>query len=266
MRQSRINFAVARLSTMALWQYLLLFGSVLLGGGLAQALRGQEDRIRQDYLPLLLSFSGAYLLGIAAMEMMPTVFRNSAYHSGVWLLGGFFVQLLLEGLSQGVEHGHVHAHKHVGYRYGLTVMIGLGLHALLEGLPLGTIADVTHGVEEHSHNFMDGDHLLVGIILHKIPAAFALGLLLRYSGYSKRFMWSCLLVFASLSPIGAALGEIVSIDPLWRNRVLALVIGSFLHISTTILFEADGGREHGISPKKFGVVVLGMLVAYFTAH
>lgn len=249
---------------MALWQYLLLFGSVLVGGGLAQALRGREDRFQRDFLPLLLSFSGAYLLGIAAMELMPTVFNDPGLHTGVWLLAGFFIQLLLEGLSQGVEHGHVHAHQRVGYRYGLTVMVGLGLHALLEGLPLGTTATAVETLASHAH--MEGDHLLVGIVLHKIPAAFALGLLLRYSGYSRVFTWGCLLVFASLSPIGALLGEMISIDPVWRNHVLALVIGSFLHISTTILFEADGGREHGISPQKLLVIVVGMLVAFFTAH
>lgn len=252
---------------MALWQYFLLFGSVLLGGGIAQLLRGAEDEARwQSYLPLLLSFSGAYLLGIAAMELMPSVFADPKLHSGIWLLGGFFVQLLLESLSQGVEHGHVHAHKRESYRYALTVMIGLGIHALLEGLPLGTVGEVAGDHTGHSHGHFDGDHLLWGIILHKLPAAFALGLLLRYSGYSKKFTWLCLLVFASLSPVGAMLGEVVSINPVWRNRVMALVVGSFLHISTTILFEADGGREHGISPKKLAVVVLGMAVAYFTAH
>ena len=252
---------------MALWQYLLLFGSVLLGGGIAQLLRGAEDEARwRGYLPLLLSFSGAYLLGIAAMELIPSVFADTKLHSGIWLLAGFFVQLLLEGLSQGVEHGHVHAHKGESYRYALTVMIGLGVHALLEGLPLGTAGEAMAGHAGHSHGHFDGNHLLWGIVLHKLPAAFALGLLLRYSEYSRRFTWLCLLVFASLSPIGALLGEVVSIDPVWRNRVMALVVGSFLHISTTILFEADGGRSHGISAKKLAVVVLGMGVAYFTAH
>jgi len=234
-------------------------------GGIAQSLKGKDDENRwRAYLPLLLSFSGAYLLGIAAMELMPSVFGNPAYHTGVWLLAGFFVQLLLEGLSQGIEHGHVHAHERTGYSYAITVMVGLGIHAFLEGLPLGTVD--LDAAEHAIHTHLDGDHLLIGIVLHKLPAAFALGLLLRYSGYSRTFTWSCLLVFASLSPLGAMLGELVSIDPEWRNRVLALVIGSFLHISTTILFEADGGREHGISPRKFGVVILGMLVAYFTAH
>lgn len=254
---------------MALWQYLLLFGTVLIGGGIAQLLRGAEDEARwRGYLPLLLSFSGAYLLGIAAMELMPSVFADATLHSGVWLLGGFFVQLLLESLSQGVEHGHVHAHKGESHRNALTILVGLGIHALLEGLPLGTAGEVASGHAHggHSHGHFDSGHLLWGIILHKLPAAFALGLLLRYSGYSRRFTWLCLLIFASLSPLGAVLGEVVSINPVWRNRVMALVVGSFLHISTTILFEADGNRSHSISAKKLAVVALGMGIAYFTAH
>ena len=255
---------------MQVWQYLLLVLSVLLGGGLAQIMRSGEDERRwREYLPLLLSFSGAYLLGIAAMELMPTVFAGGGGHVGVWLLGGFFVQLLLESLSQGVEHGHVHAHDHGNYRYAIAVMIGLGLHALLEGLPLGAETGNPGGGHDHvdhahAHN---GDHLLWGIVLHKFPAAFALGLLLRYSNYSRVFTWTCLAVFAALSPVGAALGEVISISPVWTNRVLAVVTGSFLHISTTILFEADGKEHHhGISPRKLLVVVLGMVVAFFTAH
>jgi len=205
---------------MAFWQYLFLFSSVLIGGGIAQVLRGSAEEARwRNSLPLLLSFSGAYLLGIAAMELMPSVFGDPRLHSG-----------------------------------------------FLEGLPLGTAA--AHAAESvgHVHDHFDSNHLLIGIVLHKLPAAFALGLLLRYSGYSRTFTWGCLLVFAVLSPLGALMGEVVSIDPVWRNRVMALVVGSFLHISTTILFEADGGRSHGISPRKLLVVILGMLVAYFTAH
>ncbi|MEM6771777.1 MAG: ZIP family metal transporter [Bacteroidota bacterium] len=252
---------------MVFWQYLLLFCSVLVGGGLAWWLKGRESRIQSDFLPLLLSFSGAYLLGIAAMELMPTIYANPEYHTGIWVLAGFFVQLVLEGMSQGVEHGHVHAHKHEGYAFALSVMVGLGLHALLEGIPLGAaVESAGEHHHHHHHEHSDGGHLLMGIVLHKIPAAFALALLLRHSGYGKGFILTCLLTFAALSPIGALLGEVISIDPLWTNRVLALVVGSFLHISTTIIFEADGDLGHGISLKKFAVVVLGMAVAWFTAH
>ncbi|MBB4077879.1 zinc transporter ZupT [Lewinella aquimaris] len=236
---------------MAWWQYFFLFASALIGGGLAQY---GEQRYRA-YLPILLSFSGAYLLAIAALELIPDVFGEPSDAPGLWLLLGFFVQLLLEGFSQGVEHGHVHTHRGQGFGYAMQVMIGLGLHAILEGLPLGA----TDG-HVHHHN------LLLGIGLHKLPAAFALGLLLRGSGYSRQFVWGCLTVFGLLSPLGAFLGEIISIDPVWRIRILALVVGSFLHISTTILFEADGSHRHGISVRKFLVILAGMSVAFFTVH
>lgn len=238
---------------MLTWHYVLLFLSALCGGGLALA---GSQRFR-SLLPRLLSFSGAYLLAIAALELIPEVFGDADRSVGVWLLIGFFIQLMLEGFSEGVEHGHVHAHRGVGYGFALRVMIGLGLHALLEGLPLGAGTGVASVHEEH---------LLFGIVLHKLPAAFALGLLLSGSGYRRSVIWTCLVTFASLSPLGAFLGEILSIDPVWRQRILALVVGSFLHISTTILFEADGSHSHGISVPKFLIIVAGMAVAYLTVH
>ena len=257
---------------MAIWQYLILAVSVLAGGGVAQYLSsygaGAEDPRWKASLPLLLSFSGAYLLSIAAMELMPTVFHDPSLHSGGWLLGGFLLQLILESLSQGVEHGHVHAHDHAPPSYALSIMLGLGLHAFLEGLPLGTIAQTAGGLHDHAHAHVhaSGDHLLWGIVLHKIPAAFALSLLLRTSNFTPVFTWLCLLIFAALTPLGALVGAEISFNPVWTNRVLALVVGSFLHIGTTIIFEADGGRAHGISAKKLVVVIVGVLVAFFTAH
>jgi zinc transporter ZupT len=233
---------------MNLWFYLLLLVSVPIGGGIALY---SSERWR-SYLPYLLSFSGAYLLGIAALELIPEVFTDYS-DGGLWLLLGFVIQLLLEGVSQGVEHGHVHVHRDASGTYGLRILLGLGLHAFLEGLPLA--AGGSHG-----------EHLLFGIVLHKIPAAFALGLLLTGSGYRRSTTWLLLFVFALCSPLGTVLGSILSIDDLWRNRILAVVVGSFLHISTTILFEADGSHRHGVSVPKFAVILVGMALAFFTAH
>lgn len=243
---------------MAEWHYMLLFATALAGGGAAQL---GDDRLRK-FLPTLLSFSGAYLLGIAALELIPDVFGRGTASAGMWLLLGFFIQLLLEGFSQGVEHGHVHAHRGQGVGFAAGIMFGLGVHALLEGLPLGA-GTLDHG--GHGGHFHD-EHLLYGIAMHKFPAAFALGLLLRGSGYSRAFIWACLATFGLLSPLGMLLGQILSIDPIWRMRILALVVGSFLHISTTILFEADGSHRHGVSITKFLIIIAGMGVAYLTVH
>ena len=243
---------------MGLWQYVLLFLSVLLGGGIAMLGDGQRLRSR---LPYLLSFSGAFLLGIAALELIPEVFAHPQGRPGIWLLGGFLLQLLLETLSQGVEHGHIHSQKNASSSFGLAVLLGLCLHAFVEGLPLGGLEErVYHPEHDHSHHQL-GQNLLFGIVLHKMPAAFALGLLLRFSGYQKTFIYLSLLIFAIMGPLGVWAGEIWITNGLLIESALALVIGSLLHISTTILFEADSQTHHTISWKKLLVILLGLGLA-----
>lgn len=237
---------------------VLLVASVLLGGGLS--LLGKGGQLRR-YLPLLLSFSGAFLLGIVALELIPGYFSEKIGQPGLFLLLGFFVQLLLENLSQGVEHGHIHAQKHASFGFGLQVMIGLSVHAFLEGIPL---AGGGGGDHSHGHVHIAGEQLIWAIVLHKLPAAFALGLLLRASDYSLRFRILCLLFFAAMSPLGAWLGHELLLSATWHHNIMALVIGSFLHISTTILFEADSGSHHRISWQKLLVVIAGMLLSYFS--
>lgn len=242
---------------MEIGNIVLLVASVLLGGGLS--LVGKGEGLKK-YLPLLLSFSGAFLLGIVALELIPEYFSEAIGQPGIFLLLGFFVQLLLENLSQGVEHGHVHAHKQAGFGFGLQVMIGLSVHAFLEGIPLAS-GDSGHA---HGHVHESGSQLIWAIVLHKLPAAFALGLLLRASDYSLRFRLFCLLLFALMSPLGAWLGHELLLSATWHHNIMALVIGSFLHISTTILFEADSSRHHHISWRKLLVVMAGMLLSYFS--
>lgn len=242
---------------MEIWQYLLLIMSVVVGGSLSMVGKPAE---LSKWLPLLLSFSGAYLLGIVALELIPETFGHQEGNPGFFLLLGFFIQLLLENLSQGVEHGHVHAHANAKRSYGLQILLGLSLHAFLEGIPLSG-SEMVHG---HAHD--SGARLIYGIVLHKLPAAFALGLLLRSSGYSLVFRVLCLSVFALMSPAGALFGQWLLVSEAWHHSILALVIGSFLHISTTILFEADSGAHHRISYRKLGIVVIGMGLAYLSSH
>ncbi|MEL6357029.1 MAG: ZIP family metal transporter, partial [Bacteroidota bacterium] len=147
---------------------------------------------------------------------------------------------------------------------GLQIMLGLCLHAFLEGLPLA--GGEYFNARGHRHIHASREPLLFGILLHKLPAAFALGLFLRASDYSLGFRIIALLIFALMSPLGALLGHELLISPTWHHNIMALVIGSFLHISTTILFEADSGVAHRVSSHKLLVIVVGMVLAYLSAH
>jgi zinc transporter ZupT len=244
---------------MAFWEYALLFLAVLAGGALAFPFR----RTAKPALLLLLSFSGAYLLGITVLHLLPGAFSEPQASPGYWILAGFFVQLLLEQLSRGVEHGHVHIHESGHTAMAVQVMIGLSLHAFLEGLPLSHYQDFhqLHHGDEHGHH-----HLLWGIVLHKLPAAFALMSLLLLSHFRSLTALACLAFFAAMSPLGAFVAGYVQLDQVAVANLLGFVIGSFLHIATTILFESDDGRQHHISWAKLGMIVLGMGLALLTGN
>lgn len=238
---------------MHIGEYLILLFTVLLGG-FAGLLVNPKD---QSSLQLFLSFSGAYILGICVMDIMPTVFRSSVENVGIYILIGFFIQLILEQFSGGVEHGHIHVPHHQDQvrRHTTMVMIGLCLHAFIEGLPLGG------HVHDHS-----GHHLLWSIVLHKAPAAFALVLLLKKSGYKQSVLWILLIIFGLMSPLAAALtstfAEQQQISTWHINVLQAVVIGSFLHIATTILFESDSSSDHHAVPlPKLVAILVGVGIA-----
>ena len=239
---------------MSIWEYGVLFLSVVIGGSIAfiYTYKGQ------NFLKLALSFSGSYLLSITVLHLMPGVFSVADHYTGYWILAGFLVQLLLEQFSKGLEHGHIHVHQHKHQSFPFAVMFGLSLHAFLEGLPL---SHYEHFHQEHHGHDHGHFQLLIGIVLHKLPAAFALVSLLILSRFSKKLAWLCLIVFALMSPMGALLAGSFQLSAKQTANLLAFVIGSFLHISTTILFEADDTHQHRISWKKLGVILLGMALA-----
>ena len=76
-----------------------------------------------------------------------------------------------------------------------------------------------------------------------------------------------LVIFASMAPLGLLLmhyiGHGATINLGYTLEIsLAVVMGMLLHISSTILFEADDG--HRFNAKKVGIMVLGAAIAYFT--
>ena len=235
-------------------QYAILFSVVALGGALAFFFQKNYGLL----LRWVLSFSGSYLLGITILHLLPGVFSGGSTSVGYWILLGFLIQLALEQLSRGIEHGHVHAHRDANLGLAAQVMLGLSLHALLEGMPLShydLFHDHTHAGHQHGPF---GNHLFWGILLHKMPAAFALVLLLLQSGFSRRLTIFCLIVFALMSPLGAGITQLIPISEATIVTLMAVVVGSLLHISTTILFEADDTHHHRISWQKLAAIGMGI--------
>lgn len=232
--------------------YSLLVGGVLLSGLLVFKLKDQLSAS----IKLLLSFSGAYLLAICFLHLVPELYTSDTALVGFFILMGFLLQLFLEFLSQGIEHGHVHVH---GNKFPIGIFLSLCLHALLEGMPLENSLHQHGGTENHS--------LLYGVVLHKIPVSIVLMIMLLKIGMSKGKSLLFLLLFAAMAPLGAFLNHVGGENlnaayPGYFSAVLAIVVGMLLHISTTILFEASEGHKFNVL--KLVAIVTGGLVAYLT--
>jgi zinc transporter ZupT len=222
----------------------LLFASVIAGAIIVEIFKPEKSRNIQ----LLLTFSGAYLLAVSVLHLLPEIFHHSATTNiGLFILGGFLIQILLEYFSQGIEHGHFHKSNAIPF----SVLISLCLHALLEGIPLGG------HLHHHAHNA-----LLTGIVLHKMPVAIVLMTIFLQSNISKTRAYFYLLLFALMSPLGVFSGSLFADLAKFHNEIMAVVIGILLHISTTILFESSEG--HKFNSKKIFAILLGAAIAYLS--
>lgn len=221
---------------------LYLFLPITLGAIIVEIFNPSKGK----HLQLLLTFSGAFLLAVSILHLIPELFNQQTKNDlGIYILLGFLLQIILEYFSKGIEHGHFHQNKTIP----LSVMISLCLHALLEGVPLGGTA-----LNHTAHNA-----LLTGILLHKTPVAIVLFSFFLQSGMHKSKAYFLLFIFATTTPIGVYFGNIFGSLVQIADELMALVIGIFLHISTTILFESTDG--HKFSLNKIIAIITGTAFA-----
>ncbi|NRD22734.1 ZIP family metal transporter [Winogradskyella litoriviva] len=219
--------------------YLLPLLAVIIGIIIAFLIKKQNS----IYTKLLLSFSGAFLLALTLFDLLPEVYHHlDAKQTGLYIMCGILLQVILEFFSKGAEHGHVHIHKDDN-QFPWSLFISLCIHSFLEGFPI------------HQHNDM-----VYGVLIHKIPIAILITAFLLKSSYSKLQIIIFLIVFAAMTPLGTLISNHSTVMVNYVDVINAIVIGIFFHISTTILFESSEGHKFNLS--KLVAIVLGIAIAY----
>ncbi len=221
-----------------MFEILLLILSVGIGSLLGQWFLGNLKLSK-----FLLTFSGAYFLGIAVLEIFPTVYEVHSHTIGLFVLAGLFFQMILESLSKGAEHGHVHMKQ--TQSFPISIFAGLFLHSFFEGMPI---------MHQHSHS------LLWAIFVHNIPVSMVLyGAISRLNiSLPKKTVF--MIAFALAGPLGLLLGDTVLAE--YHKEATAFVAGIFIHIATVILFESTD--THKFKAQKVLTVLLGFGIAYLT--
>ena len=230
--------------------YLVLFLTVMASGSAIFFLKSENEKV----MKLLLAFSGAFLIGISFMKLVPEVFGSGMVFAGLFVMIGFLIQLILELITEGVEHGHRHEHHDNESVSPFILLTGLCIHAFLEGSPISSGLDktITHSI-------------VTGIVIHNIPISLTLMSLLLHYGCSKMKALTYLALFAFMSPHGSMISSLIPFgEGIARHTFfvysMAIVIGIFLHVSTSILFET--GDNHHYNIQKFITVCVGILTAF----
>lgn len=246
------------------FKLLVLFLTPLLSGLLIFLVPKEKNT---NY-KMLLVFAGSYLFAITVIHILPELYRQSLGLEliGLFVLVGFFLQQLLEYFTSGVEHGHRHAtdpghtpaHHHGPHHNSVSALVllaALCIHAFLEGGMLAEPLSV--------RPVYDSNAILLGIALHRAPAAFALMTVLAVQLRSRKKAIPYLLGFSVAAPIGLLISAFLAYEAVLSSTGLiylyALVSGNFLHISTTIVFESTPG--HKFDARKMAIAVFGALVA-----
>ena len=263
------------MSTSIILSYLLLIVGVV---GWA-ALIPSKRHLSSSLLGYITVFGGAFLFASCFINLVPHIFISPDPYRFVTphlhfkiaaaVMLGFLIQLLLEQVTRGVEHGHNHCpcceeeeehhahHHHSGHCHHGThvhptagLILGLSIHAFLEGMPLvAPDGDIHQG-------------LLYGIVLHNIPIALVLVGLFVSNGYSLLRSFLMLLLFAVMTPLGSLLNiYLLPQTEVLQSLIMAVVVGILLHVSVSILFDHD---HNTFSWAKLGLIVLAFVAAYFT--
>jgi zinc transporter ZupT len=231
--------------------YLILLSSIVLGGLTVFGLRLYDPK----HVKVLNAFTGAYLLTLVMLHLLPDLYSPEGEGPvkplviGGFILFGFFLQIALDNISQGVEHGHSHQ---IHGRLPLGILLGLCMHAFVESLALGQT-----GATASAHQLATRHFLLVSVVVHNYPVSIALLGMLLQSGMHRGRAVACLALFAVMAPFGMFISTHTGLA-VYSRQLMAIVIGIFMHISTMILFESED--HHKFPMVKLVAVLMGLVL------
>lgn len=248
--------------------YLILFVACILSGSLVFVLNKHQNLL--SYIGV---FGGAFLLAVCFVHLLPEALtlqgethvcsEHSHEHShghsvlsvGFFVLIGFILQLVLELLSNGAEHGHIHDDKHHSdkdfFVKALMILLGVSIHAFLEGFAL-----VVNGKVNYS--------LLAGVVLHNIPIAMLLVNAFMLANCSKIKSFLLLSIFAIMGVLGSMLSMNFEFLQDYMGYVIGFVVGILLHVSISTLF--DSKESHKYNFVRFIVVIIAFALAIVLSH
>lgn len=229
---------------------LLLGLAASLGDLIGGAIVATPRRISDRTLGLLMALGAGNLLGVAIIELIPETINEIGDAAPIYILGGyllihFFEHVVSPHLHFGEE---THGRAVVDTRVTSTAIVGLGLHAFMDGAAIGAAFLTSPGL---------GILVFAAIMLHKLPEGFTIASVMKAAGTTRRWALgaSAILAVATFAGVIAA-GLVGGLAP----YVLAVATGSVLYVGATDLM-AEANKTEGILNPIMVFIGIGMFFA-----
>ena len=209
----------------------LVAGLADVAGGLVLVRARGVDR----YLRYFVALGAGFLMATALLEMAPESLSLSPRLGPILIMGGYCVVHLLEHTINAHFHygEETHHDEFVSARTGYSVLGGLSVHALFDGVAIGSGFVVSNWL---------GWLIFLAILLHKAPEGFTMASVMLASGRSRAVAF-----YSAVALAAATLGGVLIIElvPRWTNFGLTISAGVALYVGASDLVP-EVNREPGI--------------------
>jgi zinc transporter ZupT len=194
----------------------------------------------ERYLRYFVALGAGFLMAAALIEMTPESLRlwNQAGKptlGPILIMAGYCVVHLLEHTINSHFHfgEETHHGEFVSKHTGNSVMAGLSVHALFDGVAIGSGFVI---------NSTLGWLIFLAILLHKAPEGFTMASVMLASGRSRTMAFYSAVALAAATLVGVLVIELI---PSWLPYGLPISAGVALYVAATDLVP-EVNREPGI--------------------
>ena len=214
--------------------------SILLGllAGLADVAGGLvlvRARGVERFLRYFVALGAGFLMATALLEMTPESLRLNPTLGPVLIMIGYCaVHLLEHTINAHFHYGEeTHHDEFVSRRTGYSVLGGLTVHALFDGVAIGSGFAVNSAL---------GWLIFLAIFLHKAPEGFTMASVMLASGRSRVVAFSSAVALAAATLAGVL---VIELAPRWMAYGLPISAGVALYVGASDLVP-EVNREPGV--------------------
>ena len=192
-------------------------------------------RTAERYLRYFVALGAGFLMSVALLEMAPEGFRLNARQAPVLIMIGYCaIHLLEHTINAHFHYGEeTHGGEFIAAHKGYSVLTGLGVHALFDGIAIGSGFEVSGWL---------GWLIFAAIVLHKAPEGFTMASVMLASGRSRRAAMLSAVALAAAT-VGGVL--MIGLAPQWVPYGLPISAGVAIYVGATDLVP-EVNREPGI--------------------